>query len=281
MDRENSPHNFGREHSSSETESKDREVLKLDEIRETIIQEIQAKSPVSVKIEKFDLTAVSGSINLDVALNAGLMGGKIKIQGIIDNGDNTINVHDVKVDARSYIKSGIEDSIPKLPDAIRVFLENKFKRKIQRLQINGQDLVVDFEKSSQDKPAADEVLPTVDSPGIPQNNLAESRPDAVEESVETEDMDPLYKDAVRLVVEAGKASTSMLQRQLRLGYGRTARMLDAMQRDGIIGPPDGSKSRTVLKIPDWLNAPAETRPEEHGEPGQAGIPAAAETETTE
>jgi S-DNA-T family DNA segregation ATPase FtsK/SpoIIIE len=64
--------------------------------------------------------------------------------------------------------------------------------------------------------------------------------------------DPLYQDAVRIVLEMGKASTSTLQRRLRLGYGRAARILDMMQRDGIIGPPDGSKPREVLKRPDWL-----------------------------
>ena len=50
----------------------------------------------------------------------------------------------------------------------------------------------------------------------------------------------------------GKASTSTLQRHLRLGYGRAARIPDRMQRDGIIGPPDGRKQRDVLKRPDWL-----------------------------
>ncbi len=65
--------------------------------------------------------------------------------------------------------------------------------------------------------------------------------------------DPMYSDAVRVVLEMGKASTSTLQRRLRLGYGRAARILDMMQRDGIIGPPDGSKPREVLKRPDWLS----------------------------
>jgi S-DNA-T family DNA segregation ATPase FtsK/SpoIIIE len=64
--------------------------------------------------------------------------------------------------------------------------------------------------------------------------------------------DPAYQDAVRVVCEMGKASTSTLQRRLRLGYGRAARILDMMQRDGIIGPPDGSRPRDVLKRPDWL-----------------------------
>jgi S-DNA-T family DNA segregation ATPase FtsK/SpoIIIE len=71
--------------------------------------------------------------------------------------------------------------------------------------------------------------------------------------------DPLYEDAVRIVLEMGKASTSILQRRLRLGYGRAARLLDMMQREGIIGPPDGSRPREVLKTPDWLRETEEQR----------------------
>ena len=81
-------------------------------------------------------------------------------------------------------------------------------------------------------------------------------PPSEDEEGETEvvdgEQDPMYEDAVRVVVEMGKASTSTLQRRLRLGYGRAARILDMMQRDGIIGPPDGSRPRDVLKRPDWL-----------------------------
>jgi S-DNA-T family DNA segregation ATPase FtsK/SpoIIIE len=66
------------------------------------------------------------------------------------------------------------------------------------------------------------------------------------------DQDPMYEEALRVVLEMGKASTSTLQRRLRLGYGRAARILDMMHRDGIIGPPDGSKPREVLKRPEWL-----------------------------
>jgi S-DNA-T family DNA segregation ATPase FtsK/SpoIIIE len=82
-------------------------------------------------------------------------------------------------------------------------------------------------------------------------------PDESEGASEAEpgndDQDPQYEEAVRLVLQMGKASTSTLQRHLRLGYGRAARILDMMQRDGIIGPPDGSKPREVLKRPDWLS----------------------------
>jgi S-DNA-T family DNA segregation ATPase FtsK/SpoIIIE len=67
------------------------------------------------------------------------------------------------------------------------------------------------------------------------------------------EQDEMYDDAVRVVVEMGKASTSILQRRLRLGYGRAARILDLMEKDGIIGPPDGSRPREVLKRPDWFS----------------------------
>jgi S-DNA-T family DNA segregation ATPase FtsK/SpoIIIE len=79
-----------------------------------------------------------------------------------------------------------------------------------------------------------------------------------ESEISDEDQDPMYEDAVRLVLQMGKASTSTLQRHLRLGYGRAARILDMMQRDGIIGPPDGSKPRDVLKRPDWLREVEDT-----------------------
>ena len=65
--------------------------------------------------------------------------------------------------------------------------------------------------------------------------------------------DPLYDDAVRLVVEFGKASTSLLQRRLRIGYGRAAHLIDLMERDGIVGAADGPKPREVLKRPDWIS----------------------------
>jgi S-DNA-T family DNA segregation ATPase FtsK/SpoIIIE len=65
--------------------------------------------------------------------------------------------------------------------------------------------------------------------------------------------DPLFADAVRLVVEFGKASTSLLQRRLRIGYGRAAHLIDLMERDGIVGAADGPKPREVLKRPDWIS----------------------------
>jgi S-DNA-T family DNA segregation ATPase FtsK/SpoIIIE len=63
--------------------------------------------------------------------------------------------------------------------------------------------------------------------------------------------DDLFDDAVRLVFEFGKASTSLLQRRLRIGYGRAAHLIDMMERDGLVGPADGSKPREILKSPNY------------------------------
>jgi DNA segregation ATPase FtsK/SpoIIIE, S-DNA-T family len=77
--------------------------------------------------------------------------------------------------------------------------------------------------------------------------------DADMESEDDEENDELFQDAVRLVLEFGKASTSLLQRRLRIGYGRAAHLIDMMEREGIVGPADGSRPREILKPPDWLN----------------------------
>jgi S-DNA-T family DNA segregation ATPase FtsK/SpoIIIE len=64
--------------------------------------------------------------------------------------------------------------------------------------------------------------------------------------------DALYQDAVRVVCEMGRASTSTLQRRLRIGYGRAAHLIDIMEKDGIVGPPDGTRPREVLKGKSWM-----------------------------
>jgi S-DNA-T family DNA segregation ATPase FtsK/SpoIIIE len=72
------------------------------------------------------------------------------------------------------------------------------------------------------------------------------------EAGEEEVDDELYQEAVRVVCEMGRASTSTLQRRLRIGYGRAARLIDIMEKDGIVGSADGTKPREVLKKKDWM-----------------------------
>ncbi|MDC7126797.1 MAG: DNA translocase FtsK [Spirochaetales bacterium] len=66
--------------------------------------------------------------------------------------------------------------------------------------------------------------------------------------------DPLMESAVSIVVEAGKASASYLQRRLKIGYNRAARLVEEMEDRGIVGPANGSKPREILHIPDKISS---------------------------
>jgi len=90
---------------------------------------------------------------------------------------------------------------------------------------------------------------------------SDSAPDTaggVEGAAEGDD-DALYQDAVRVCCEMGRASTSTLQRRLRIGYGRAAHLIDLMEKDGIVGPPDGTRPREVLKGRNWMKEIDEER----------------------
>ncbi len=58
--------------------------------------------------------------------------------------------------------------------------------------------------------------------------------------------DDLFEEAAQAVIRAGKASTSMLQRRLRVGYARAARLIDLLEERGVVGPADGARPRDVL-----------------------------------
>lgn len=76
----------------------------------------------------------------------------------------------------------------------------------------------------------------------------ESTPNAIFSASFDDDDDELLGEAQQIVEEAGKASTSYLQRKLRIGYARAARLMDILEEKGIIGPADGSKPREVLTV---------------------------------
>jgi DNA segregation ATPase FtsK/SpoIIIE, S-DNA-T family len=71
--------------------------------------------------------------------------------------------------------------------------------------------------------------------------------------------DDMYKDAVRCVIESGKASASLLQRRLRVGYARAARLIETMEEQGIVGPADGARPRDVLvsSLDDVMGGPGD------------------------
>jgi S-DNA-T family DNA segregation ATPase FtsK/SpoIIIE len=74
-----------------------------------------------------------------------------------------------------------------------------------------------------------------------------------DQSMDQEDDDSLYESAKRIVVSTRKASVSNLQRKMKIGYNRAARFMDMMEEEGIVGPADGSKPRSVLVREDFFD----------------------------
>jgi S-DNA-T family DNA segregation ATPase FtsK/SpoIIIE len=74
--------------------------------------------------------------------------------------------------------------------------------------------------------------------------------DEEEDIPESAAADPLMDTAVEIVVSAGKASGSYLQRRLKIGYSRAARLVEAIEAHGIVGPANGSKPRQIRHVPD-------------------------------
>lgn len=79
-----------------------------------------------------------------------------------------------------------------------------------------------------------------------------------------DDSDPVLVEAAQIVIQAGRASTSLLQRRLKIGYGRAARILDVLEENGVIGPPDGSKPREIL-VESWPPAGSGVKDREFAE----------------
>ncbi len=90
------------------------------------------------------------------------------------------------------------------------------------------------------------------------NNIAEKDPifdGGLEDESELGDDDDLYEEAKAEVLKAGKASTSYIQRRLRVGYARAARLVDLLEQRGVIGPGDGAKPREVIGASNTSGAP--------------------------
>ncbi len=97
-------------------------------------------------------------------------------------------------------------------------------------------------------------------PGILEGGESRAR------EMQEQEKDPLYPEAVRVIVETGQASVSLLQRRMRLGYGRAARILDMMEQEGIVGPIRGAKPREVYlkEVPDESGQSVDRRTSEVG-----------------
>lgn len=153
-----------------------------------------------------------------------------------------------QVDSRTILDMGGAEKLLGRGDMLFSPVGSQKPTRIQGCFVSDSEIesVVNFVKKTQeagyDKNIAEE---------IEKNAIAEK--DTSGESSMNNDTDPMMPDAIKCVVEAGQASTSLLQRRLRLGYARAGRLIDEMEQMSIVGPHEGSKPRQVLiTYQQWL-----------------------------
>lgn len=142
-----------------------------------------------------------------------------------------------QIDSRTILDTSGAEKLLGNGDMLFLAGDTSKLRRIQGGFVSEQEVkrVVDFLREEIEAPEYDEeILET--KPGEESNKGGD---------IDGDD-DPLYDEAKDLVLQAGKASASYLQRRLRVGYARAARLLDLMEAQGIIGPADGAKPREVL-----------------------------------
>ncbi len=146
------------------------------------------------------------------------------------------------VDSRTILDCGGAEKLLGRGDMLFMPLGMSKPMRVQGCFVSNREVesVVSFLKSTEESEYDESVMQEIDRQA---EASAKSAPREEEDDGETDDMFP---QAVEVVVEAGMASTSLLQRKLRLGYARAGRLIDEMERRGIVGPHEGSKPRQVL-----------------------------------
>ena len=120
--------------------------------------------------------------------------------------------------------------------------------------------VLDFIKKSGTAHYDEAMIEAMEKHTIQDNKKGSSNSDADDDDT----VDPMFKQAVDVVIDAGQASTSLLQRRCKLGYARAARIMDEMADKGIVGPYEGAKPRAVLiSRQQWLEMQM-NQPDEQG-----------------
>ncbi len=152
------------------------------------------------------------------------------------------------IDSRTIIDVPGAEKLVGNGDMLFVGPQSSSPRRLQSAYVDEEELkrVVQFIRRQAEVVGAysiDEDFDSVTDGGTRQMDFADG------EGYDGSD-DPMYEDARQAVVEAGKASTSYIQRRLRVGYSRAARLMDDLEKNGVIGPADGSKPRRVLGVDD-------------------------------
>jgi DNA segregation ATPase FtsK/SpoIIIE, S-DNA-T family len=143
-----------------------------------------------------------------------------------------------QIDSRTILDSGGAEKLLGQGDMLFVSSEFSKPRRIQGAYISEKEVkkIVEWIAAETEEIVRED---------METNDLAVSAQQSLEDGFNDEDDDPLYEEAKRVVGEAGKASASLLQRRLKVGYARAARLLDLMEEKGVVGSAEGAKPREV------------------------------------
>ena len=153
-----------------------------------------------------------------------------------------------QIDSRTIIDAAGADKLLGRGDMLFSPVGTNKPKRVQGCFVSNEEIkeVVDFVKGDRSADYDDDIMFEIErqaavekkqKTGLPEDGPAD---------------DPMIKDAIKVVVENGMASTSLLQRKLKLGYARAARIIDEMEERGVVGPYEGSKPRKVLITQDQL-----------------------------
>lgn len=144
-----------------------------------------------------------------------------------------------KMDSRIIIDQLGADKLLGKGDMLYVGVTDPFPSRIQGTLVGDDEVerVVEYVKGFGEPEYIDEEM-FVDEDG-----------DEEDQTLFDEGEDPLYDQALQIVVQAGKASASYIQRRLKIGYNRAARLVEEMENRGIVGPQNGSKPREIIHLP--------------------------------
>lgn len=145
-------------------------------------------------------------------------------------------------DSRTILDQGGAEKLLGRGDMLYAASDQASPRRAQSVLVTDKEIkaVTDFLKREGETHYDEEIL------NFKSSSSGSSRSGGLSQVGDGEVDDDLYNDAKQVVIESGKASASLLQRRLRVGYARAARLLDLMEEQGVIGPGDGAKPREVL-----------------------------------
>lgn len=157
-----------------------------------------------------------------------------------------------QIDSRTILDSAGAEKLLGRGDMLFDPIGANKPRRLQGCFVSDEEVerVVDYVKRSAQADYDDSVMDEIERQAV--NPKQKGSQAQTAQGDEEGDADLMLDDAIRVVVEAGQASTSLLQRRLKLGYSRAARIIDQMEERGVVGPYEGSKPRKVLITKEQL-----------------------------